>query len=95
MLLRSCFTQSQRDRLHLLGFVLGIGEWRDDFLSRVACKREEDEGLVFGSYSDDEQKRPIGVVKPVAAHISSTLQTEVCRLKFPLIFFEAYEDCET
>ena len=49
--------------------------------------------MVSGGYSDDEQKRPIAVVKPVAAHISSTLQTEVCRLKLPSIFLEAYEDC--
>ena len=95
MLLRSCSTQSQRSRLHLLGFALGIGEWRDDFLSRVSCKKKEDEGLVSGNYSNDEQKRPIAAVKPALAPISSTLQTEVCRLKLSLISFEAYEDCWT
>ena len=90
-MLTSCSTQSQRSRLHLLGFALGIGEWRDDFLSRVSCEKEEDKGLVSGMYRDDEQKRPIAVVKPVAAPASSTQQIEVCRLKFPFAFLELYE----
>ena len=65
------------------------------FSAEFRAKKKEDEGLVSGNYSNDEQKRPIAAVKPVLAPISSTLQTEVCRLKLSLICFEAYEDCWT
>ena len=64
--LSSCSTQSQRSRLHQLGFALGISQWIEDFQNRVSCSGEADEDLHFELYSDKEHKRPIAVVKPVA-----------------------------
>ena len=67
LLISSCSTQSQRSRLHQLGFSLGISQWIEDFQNRVSRKEEADEDLHFEFYGDKEYKRPIAVVRPVAS----------------------------
>ena len=67
LLLSRCSTQSQRSRLHQLGFALGISQWIEDFQDRVSCSEEGDKDLHFEFYSDKEHKRPIAVVRPVAS----------------------------
>ena len=65
--LLSCSTQSQRSRLHQLGFSLGINQWIEDFQNRISRREEADEDLHLELYSDKEHKRPIAVVRPVAS----------------------------
>lgn len=67
LLLSNCSTQSQRSRLHHLGFALGISQWIEDFQNRVSRREEADEGSPFDLYSDKEHQRPIAVVRPVAS----------------------------
>lgn len=67
LLLSSCSTQSQRSRLHQLGFSLGISQWIEHFQNRVSRREEADEDLHFEFYSNKEHERPIAVVKPVTS----------------------------
>jgi len=67
LLLSSCSTQSQRSRLHQLGFALGISQWIEDFQNIVARREDAAQDLLFELYSDKEHKRPIAVVRPVAS----------------------------
>ena len=47
LLLSSCSTQSQRNRLHQLGFALGVNQWIEDFQNRVSCDKDDDKDLLL------------------------------------------------
>lgn len=84
LLLSSCSNQSQRSRLHHLGFALGISQWIEDFQSGLSYKKQEDDNMDvqhFGLYKDKEHKRPIAVVKPVSSSNETiSRQSEVTAL---------------
>ena len=89
LLLSSCSTQSQRNRLHQLGFAFSISQWIEDFQERVSHDKGDSEGVLFNEHYNDESKRLITAVRPVASSISLvSQQAEVCTV--PLCFMFRY-----
>ena len=84
LLLSRCSTHSQRTRLHQLGFALGISQWIEDFHSRVSSSKEDNlhVELNVGVHGDEERKRPIGVVRPVACSTEHIIDQSEVRSTF-------------
>ena len=85
VLLSSCSTQSQRNRLHKLGIACGISQWIEDFQNRVSPDKGNIEGFLSSEHCNDESRGTIAAVTPVASSNSMvSQQAEVCAL--PLCF---------
>ncbi|XP_022793492.1 uncharacterized protein LOC111332406 isoform X4 [Stylophora pistillata] len=89
VLLSSCSTQSQRNRLHKLGIACGISQWIEDFQNRVSPDKGNIEGFLSSEHCNDESRGTIAAVTPVASSNSMVSQQAETSAELEPIFSRA------